>query len=736
MQLEDFNQYTRNCFNGEPASCSCACPFGLDIRGFAEKCAGGRWNAAWKALRTATVFPAIVSALCPAPCREHCQRKELGGAIDVSGLEAAALRFAKNKKADSFNIPPKTQKVAVVGAGPAGLSAALQLALKKYLVTVFERGPAWGGSLREHPRFAEFEEDLKLQFSAVKPGFLEFVYGREILSPDELRDFDAVYIATGKGGACWEEERFYPGGELTGRSLIEAIAMGPQAAKAIEAHIMTGRRAEITDPRHEDPCQRYLPHPGIEAASPVETETEEGARAEAGRCLQCDCSACMDGCEMLKKYRKKPHGIAREAFADSSAAPPIATQSIVRQTYSCTNCGLCREVCPEKADIGAVFMLSRSDRFRRNTGPKAFHDYWLRELDLADGEASVSLPAPGKETCAYAFFPGCRLGMDAPEQVKEAYRFLTGFKPGEMGLMLGCCGVPALWAGDLDRLEAVKARLRGDWEKLGKPTLVFACATCERTFAEQLPEIPQVSLYALMEEAGLKPVKESPFKEAAVFDPCAARAFGGMKNAVRELARRSGAELEELSGPDRCCGFGGHIQIPNRSMYEEIGEASAALTDKPYLVYCANCLEVFRERGKEAAHILDLYFPGGCEKTPGILEKHENALRLKQSLLKEIWNMEFQPERRPWDGLNLTLAEGLAEKLESCFISLEDIKEVIWTAEKTGDKLVSEDGWSLASLVKPVVTYWAQYRPAPGGGAEDYEIVTAYSHRIKWERTI
>ena len=735
MQLEDFSQYTRNCFNGEPASCSCACPFGLDVRAFAEKCAGGRWNAAWKAFRTAAVFPTLVAALCPAPCREHCQRAGLGGAIDLPGLESASIRFAKNKKADSFNIPPKDKKVAVVGAGPAGLSAALQLALKKYIVTVFEREETWGGSLRSHPRFPEFDEEFRFQFTAVKPGFLEFVYGREIREPEELANFDAVYLATGRGGAAWEGDRFYLGGEAAGKSLIEGVAMGPQAAKAMESFLMTGRREEIHDPRHENPCERYLPHPGVEAEPPRDPETEEGALAEAARCLQCDCSACMDGCEMLKKYRKKPHGIARETYADSAAAPPIATQSIVRQTYSCTNCGLCREVCPERADLGAVFMLSRSDRFRRNTGPKAFHDYWLRELDLASGEASVCLPPPGKQTCSYAFFPGCRLGMDAPEQVKAAYRFLTDLKPGEVGLMLGCCGVPALWAGDLDRLEAVKAKLREEWTSLGKPTLVFACATCERTFADALPEIPQVSLYALMAEAGLKPAK-NPFPQAAVFDPCAARAFGEMKSAVRELAGRAGAELEELEGPSRCCGYGGHIRIPNPEMYREIGENSAALSDKPYLVYCANCLEVFRERGKAAAHILDLYFPGGQEKTPTILEKHENALRLKQSLMKEIWNMDFAPERQPWDGLRLTLEDGLEEKLERCFISLRDIQETIWTAETGGDKLVSEEGWSLASLVKPVVTYWVQYKPTPGGGAEDYTVSTAYSHRIKWERTI
>ena len=333
MQLEDFSQYTQNCFNGEPASCSCACPFGLDVRAFAEKCAGGRWNAAWKAFRTAAVFPTLVAALCPAPCREHCQRAGLGGAIDLPGLESASIRFAKNKKADSFNIPPKDKKVAVVGAGPAGLSAALQLALKKYIVTVFEREETWGGSLRSHPRFPEFDEEFRFQFTAVKPGFLEFVYGREIREPEELADYDAVYLATGRGGAAWEGDRFYLGGEAAGKSLIEGVAMGPQAAKAMESFLMTGRREEIHDPRHENPCERYLPHPGVEAEPPRDPETEEGALAEAARCLQCDCSACMDGCEMLKKYRKfsgkrppaKKYGLVKpcKSFQSKPSPPPI-----------------------------------------------------------------------------------------------------------------------------------------------------------------------------------------------------------------------------------------------------------------------------------------------------------------------------------------------------------------------------------------------------------------------------
>ena len=733
MQLEDFTQFTKPCFHGEPASCSCACPFGMDIRGFMAKCAGGKWNGAWKHFRTAVTFPAVVAALCPAPCQAHCQRESLGGSVEIHALEAAAIRFSRGKKNDGFNIPPKTQRVAVVGAGVAGLSAALQLALKKYTVTVFEKKDGWGGSLRTHPRFAEFDEDFRLQFAAVKAGFIEFRFETDIRENAQLEGYDAVYFATGRDGLRLEGEHHYFGGELIGKSRMEAIAMGAEVSKAIESFLMTGRAEAVAEHPHSQYCNRYVVHKGVSPVPPVETEREEGAKAEAERCMQCDCSACTEACEMLRAYRKTPQGIAREAYADSAAAPPIATQSLVRQTYSCTNCGKCREVCPENADLGALFMLSRSDRFRRSTGPKAFHDYWLRELDFAATEAALALNPPGKEACRYAFFPGCRLGMDAPEQVKAAYAELWRQENGDVGLMLGCCGVPALWAGDRQRLEENRLRILAAWEKLGKPTMIFACATCERTFTDILPEIPKVSLYEKLSEYGIAPKAEA-FSEAVVFDPCAARAESGMRTSVRELAERAGTRLRELEDQFRCCGFGGHIQIPNPKLFDEIGENRAAASALPYVVYCANCREVFRARGKECCHILEYYF-GEAGEVPGILKKRENALALKQSLMKEYWNMDFTPETQPWDALKLTLADGLREKLERSFISEADLRETIWAAETGTDKLVDGEGRCLASLTKPCVTYWVQYTPT-GEDENSYFIETAYSHRMKWRGTI
>jgi hypothetical protein len=378
-----------------------------------------------------------------------------------------------------------------------------------------------------------------------------------------------------------------------------------------------------------------------------------------------------------------------------------------------------------------MFMLSRTDRFRRNTGPKAFHDFWLREMDFSTGEASAFLPPRGKETCAYVFFPGCRLGMSAPRLVKEAYRFLQEATGGDTGLMLGCCGVPALWAGDLNRLNANIDNLRQAWIRLGKPTLVFACATCERTFREYLPEIPLVSLYRKMAEAGLEP-KEKAFDRAAVFDPCAAREDSELMSSVRALARQEGTELTEIGGESRCCGFGGHIQVPNPELFRRFGEEAAAGAEEPYLVYCINCREVFLTRGKECRHILEDWFGPEPGEIPSILEKRRNALQLKKELLKEGWDLDFTPSVNPWDALELDISPELTEKMERTLVSVADLQETIWNAETGGDKLSGDDGWLLASMVKSVITYWVQYRPAEGGSENEFEIGAVYSHRMKW----
>jgi hypothetical protein len=268
MVLSDATDRVKNCFNGEAASCSYACPFRFDIRSFAEKAAAGRWLPAYKLLRNALVFPVTASALCGEPCMRHCQREDYGGSIALRELERAVLRLTKSRGPENFAIPLKPERIAVDGANLFGLSAALSLSQKGYDVTVFDCADGWLSELRAHSMFAEFEADVALQFSGQR---CEFMFG--VPAPES----GYSYIV------------HQPSEQLPHALLI---AKGQDEALRAEAFIQTGtaRLLKASDDVYK--CDRYLSHDGeeqiqcVEPADPALGYTAEEAGSEAARCFR------------------------------------------------------------------------------------------------------------------------------------------------------------------------------------------------------------------------------------------------------------------------------------------------------------------------------------------------------------------------------------------------------------------------------------------------------------------
>ena len=125
--------------------CNHICPAGNNVQGFLSALAREETDEALEILLRTTPFPSICGRACPAPCMDACNRIEIDGSVNVRQME----RYA----GDHGQVIPKAlakrdERIAVVGSGPAGLTAAYHLARFGYSVTVFESGPEAGGLLR------------------------------------------------------------------------------------------------------------------------------------------------------------------------------------------------------------------------------------------------------------------------------------------------------------------------------------------------------------------------------------------------------------------------------------------------------------------------------------------------------------------------------------------------------------------------------------------------------------
>ncbi len=717
--------------------------FGLDVRRFIEKIQRNDFDAAYRLMRDKLMFPGIVCRICPHPCETACVREKNDSCISLRLLERACVEHAKKTEPFKYNLPPKAKRVAIVGAGPGGLSCAVRLASKKYPVTVFEKTSKIGGSLAEYLPEEVYSKEIALQ-AMYAP--YELVLNREIRSLDELSDFDAIYISTGKTGTDfglldgWDNDTLATtrsgvvmGGEVTGTDVVCAIENGMRGALSLENFLKVGRVTpfRITDAKSHDAQYRPLhikDEPGIMPADGT-AYTPDEAVAEAKRCLVCECNNCIDHCEMMRRMHYMPRRIAHDVAVSMNAVKMVAKREGMRVVSSCNLCGLCGDLCPEHIQTDVLLTEARRRFHDIGVLPPAFHDYWLRDMAFSNSEqAALAKNAPGFETSEYAFFPGCQLGASDPRYVTQTYGYLREKNP-KTGLILGCGGVPSDWAGQIPEHVEAMDHIAEQWEMLGKPKMIFACPTCKKHFAHYLPQIEGIDLYTFICEQGVPAGTRINRDVQSVFDPCAARNDAQMQQSVRKLAEASGAELEEFDeriAP--CCGWGGHMYLANQKLHQEIVKNRRALSDVPYITYCSNCRDTLVSEDKRCVHLLDLLFDlnDGSRRAPSLSMRRMNRMLLKKELMESVWN-EKHPEP-PEKTVCVHIPAELSDKMDSLLLLDDDVIRTIAYCEETGSRILDADtGCYIGHSREGAITCWVEYRPTDDG----FELVNVYCHRLQ-----
>jgi len=210
----------RRCLQCTEAACNEGCPAGVDVRRFVGAIATGDFVGAMKALYEKNILPLSCAYICPVgkQCVERCRHTEINYPVTINRLQEWVTRYAIEQ---SLYFPKPVaengRRVAVVGAGPSGLAAAMKLRLNGCCVTVFERTASLGGMLRHCvPPFRLPREALDLEIEIIRNSGIEFRTRHAVSDALALlkEGFEAVYLATGLWKSAGLNLEAHPGADV------------------------------------------------------------------------------------------------------------------------------------------------------------------------------------------------------------------------------------------------------------------------------------------------------------------------------------------------------------------------------------------------------------------------------------------------------------------------------------------------------------------------------------------
>lgn len=663
------------CRGEGPANCVGRCPLRVDARRYVQLAKEGKFQDALQVVREQLPFPGVLGYVCAHPCELHCKRIDEDSPIRVRDIK----RFlAEREEGPPQHIvdrePDRPQKIAVVGAGPGGLTAAHDLRRKGYQVTVYEREEQIGGCLTyKIPEYRLPRRVVERDLSVIEALGIDVrtgvTFGDDVDLDQLRREYDAVLLLVGYDGGMelmragdWPLEPsnrdtvgvdpltcetgvegvFAAGDAVSGpATVVIAMSLGRRAAES--AHrFLDGQdlRADREPPTPRrllwtleiDELERRRRERTPMMLQPAtEPMSEEEVLAEGERCLDCQCGLCVDDCEFLAKHcEMSPKELARKVKSG------LLEDEVLKVVYSCNVCELCKTVCPEDLDTGALMLEARRRAVEKGKGPLPNHKpivkYWNAGVSNL---FSMTMPEPGRQRAKRLFFTGCALPAVGPKNTLKVYDELRKHYPG-IGVCMYCCGAPVEVIGMEEEFEQTHKGILQRAEQVGAEELVCVCPDCVHTLKSHVPELKITTIWELLGGVWDVP-KTREGVTVTLHDSCKARHEDGIQEGVRKMLEGCGAEVQEVDyreGLTRCCGFGGMIEPVDSELRQRISQRRMGETDNPLVTYCAGCRIALNTAGANAVHTLDFLLAddwkqAAAKKAPGAIPRYVNRLKTK-----------------------------------------------------------------------------------------------------------
>ena len=227
--IDDFESHIHNgfcsCNSNQPVSCVKSCPAGVDIPGYIALVQQKRYADAVRLIRRDNPMPTTCAYICEHPCENRCKRTIIYAPVNIRGLKKMAVDNAGIVPVPECE-PDTGKKVAIIGGGPGGLSAAYYLALMGHKVTIFEQRKQLGGMLRYGiPNYRFPRKKLDEEIDSILSTGIEvkknISVGKDISFDDITDEYDATYISIG----AHADKKMGIEGEDARSGIISAVEM-------------------------------------------------------------------------------------------------------------------------------------------------------------------------------------------------------------------------------------------------------------------------------------------------------------------------------------------------------------------------------------------------------------------------------------------------------------------------------------------------------------------------------